>query len=75
MDLDMAVYIFTEKFKFVLNHHAPWIIFQLRKNYSPWLTKETKDLMKGIVGKPKQRSWLLQIKQALLAVFCQCRQW
>ena len=45
-DLDMAVFIFTEKFKFILNQHAPWIIFQLRKNYSPWLTNETKELMK-----------------------------
>ena len=46
LDLDMAVFIFTEKFKFILNHHAPWITFQLRKNYCPWLTEKTKELMK-----------------------------
>ena len=45
-DVDVATEIFTIKFRSVLNQHAPWIIFQLRKNYSPWLTEETKTMMK-----------------------------
>ena len=45
-DLDTAVDLFTEKFKSVLNKHAPWIIFQLRKSYCPWLTEEIIELMK-----------------------------
>ena len=45
-DVDTATSIFTRKFVNVLNVHAPWIIFQHRKNFSPWLTETTKDLMK-----------------------------
>ena len=44
-DLDTAVDIFTQKFRHILNHHAPWIIFQLRKNFCPWLTEDMKELM------------------------------
>ena len=46
VDIDIATEIFTDKFKFVLNQHAPWIVFLQRKNFSPWLTEETKNLMK-----------------------------
>ena len=44
-DIDAAVDIFTSKFRSVLNQHAPWIIFQLRKSFCPWLTEATKELM------------------------------
>ena len=44
-DLDDAGACFKLKFKHVLNMHAPWAVFQQRKNYKPWITKETKDLM------------------------------
>ena len=44
-DLDMAVTIFTNKFKNILNVHAPWIIFQQRKKYSPWITAQTMKIM------------------------------
>ena len=44
-DIDTAVEIFSEKFRFILNQHAPWIIFQLRKSFCPWLTDEIKELM------------------------------
>ena len=44
-DLDEAVATFTMKFKYVLNMHAPWVLFQQRKDYKPWITKETKELM------------------------------
>ena len=46
IDLDSAVSCFTSKFRYVLNEHAPWIQFQQRKNFAPWLTQETKDLIK-----------------------------
>ena len=45
-DVDLAVDILTRKFRDVLNSHAPWIIYQQRKNFSPWVTKETVDLIK-----------------------------
>ena len=45
-DLEEAVDLFTRKFCYVLNCHAPWIIFQDRKYFSPWLTDEVKELMK-----------------------------
>ena len=44
-DVDSATYLFTEKFKLVLNRHAPWIIFQVRRNFRPWLTEKTKELI------------------------------
>ena len=46
IDLDQAVDIFTRKFRDVLNVHAPWVIFQKRRNFTPWLTTETKELMR-----------------------------
>ena len=44
-DVDVAVELFTNKFKHVLNEHAPWIVFQQRKHFHPWLTEETKQQM------------------------------
>ena len=44
-DLDEAVLHFTNSFNRILNIHAPWIKFQKRKNFSPWLTKSTIELM------------------------------
>ena len=31
----------------ILNIHAPWVVFQKRKYYAPWITKETKELIKS----------------------------
>ena len=45
-ELDLATEIFTRKLKSVLNIHAPWIIFQRRKSFCPWITDETRKLMK-----------------------------
>ena len=45
-DLDTATEMFTRKLKYLLNVHAPWIIFQQRKFFTPWLTENTKKLMK-----------------------------
>ena len=25
--------------------HAPWVVFQQRKDYKPWISKETKEIM------------------------------
>ena len=45
-DVDEAVSTFTNTFKDVLDKHAPWILFQERKRFVPWLSQETEDLMK-----------------------------
>ena len=44
-DLDVATEIFTNKFKSVLDLHAPWIVFQQRKFYKPWISQQTVQLM------------------------------
>ena len=44
-DLDEAANLFEEKFKFILDRHAPITVFQMRKNYIPYVKKETKLLM------------------------------
>ena len=44
-DVDTATEIFTRKFNHVLNIHAPWIMFQKRKYFSPWITDETKAMI------------------------------
>ena len=44
-DLDLATEIFTYKFKSVLDIHAPWIRYQQRKFFCPWLTEEMRKLM------------------------------
>ena len=45
-DVDIATECFTRKFRYILNVHAPWVRVQERKSFSPWLTEETKHLMK-----------------------------
>ena len=45
-DLDEATDSFTRKFRYALNVHAPWARIQQRKSFCPWITAETKDLMK-----------------------------
>lgn len=45
-DVDMATECFSRKFRHLLNIHAPWVRIQLHKNFAPWLTAETKELMK-----------------------------
>ena len=46
-DVDSAAETFTRKFVDVLNRHAPWIVYQERKNYKPWVTEETKIMIKA----------------------------
>ena len=45
-DVDSATEVFTQKFKFILNTHAPWTKIRQRKFFAPWLTDETKKMMK-----------------------------
>ena len=45
-DVDLATECFTRKFRYVLNVHAPWVRVQQRKTFSPWITVETKEIMK-----------------------------
>ena len=42
----MAVDMFTQLFLSVLDQHAPWTMFQVRKKYVPWITNETMDMIK-----------------------------
>ena len=46
-DVDLSTEIFTRKFRDVLNLHAPWVVYQQRKHFKPWITQETKTLMKN----------------------------
>ena len=40
------MFCFTNKFKTVLITHAPWKKFQVRKNFKPWISSETLELIK-----------------------------
>ena len=60
-EVDQATEVFSSKFKLVLNSHAPWIIFQQRKNFSPWLTDITKEL---IQDREKLKSKSVELAQA-----------
>ena len=62
-DLDTATETFTRKIRYILNVHAPWIIFQQRKFFSPWITEETKQLMKER-DKLKQKAKDLALRDA-----------
>ena len=45
-DLDPAVEVFTSLFRNILDLHAPWVMFQSRKNFRPWITEATRNMMK-----------------------------
>ena len=45
-DVNDATETFTQKFKYILNQHAPWTRIQERKNFAPWLTNDTKRMIK-----------------------------
>ena len=57
-DVDNAVSKFTSLFNYVLNHHAPWVVFQQRRKFTPWVTDETLKLMKERDVKKKEASTL-----------------
>ena len=46
VDVDHAADVLTDKFRQVLNNHAPWTVYQQRKHHVPWLTEETRKMMK-----------------------------
>ena len=45
-DVNRAVYILTSNITNILNVMAPMKTFQLKKNYNPWISKCTLDMMK-----------------------------
>ena len=45
-DVNTAVQILSSKIVFILDTMAPLKTIQIRTNYSPWLSKDTLDLMK-----------------------------
>ena len=46
-NLEKAAEEFEKQFRAILDNHAPVTTFQMRKNYSPFLSKETKELIIG----------------------------
>ena len=44
-DIDTAAEVFEEKFRKILDKHAPIKIFQMRSNYNPFIKEETKHLI------------------------------
>ena len=63
-DVDEATECFTRKFRYVLNVHAPWSRIQQRKTFCPWLTAETKDIMKQIDSWKQSAKDLALLSQA-----------
>ena len=47
-DLELAASEFQSLFSEILNRHAPVKTFQMRKNYLPYLSQNTKSLIKEI---------------------------
>ena len=45
-DVDMAARVLTDLLVNVLNDNAPWILFQERNHYAPWISNDTANLMK-----------------------------
>ena len=45
-DVEQAVYLFSDRFIGLLDIHAPLKTIQTQTNYVPWLSAETKHLMK-----------------------------
>ena len=65
-DVDDATECFSRKFRYILNVHAPWSRIQQRKTFCPWLTTETKDLMK------QRDSWKQSAKDLALLSQAAC---
>ena len=53
-EVDDAVELLTSNFLQVLDIHAPWIRYQQRKHYCPWITEDTKKLIKERNEKKKE---------------------
>ena len=45
-DVNEAVTLFTDRITHILDTMAPVKTFQMRSNYAPWLSQETKQLMR-----------------------------
>ena len=42
-DLDLAVSMFSDSFRYILNMHAPWVMYQKRKSFKPSISKKLKN--------------------------------
>jgi exonuclease III len=65
-NIDEASALFSGIFGSILNRHAPLKVFQVRNNYSPWISEETKQMNKdpggryvGIVGDHEEGKFLV----------------
>ena len=58
-DVNKAVEILTSEFSKLLDKHAPIKKFQTRKHYAPWLSVETKKLMKE---RDQAQAWAVSTK-------------
>ena len=45
-DVNKAAELFTQILGDILDRHAPVKVFQTRTNFAPWLSDETKNIMK-----------------------------
>ena len=46
LEVDEAASLLTQKLVDVLDRHAPWIVYQQRKCFTPWITPQTLENMK-----------------------------
>ena len=49
----MVVEVLTTLFKKGLDRNGPWVLFQQRKKYAPWISAATMDLIKQRNGLKK----------------------
>ena len=46
INIEDAVFKFVNKFREILDNHAPIKVFQMRRNYTPYLSEKTKEMIK-----------------------------
>ena len=61
IDVDEATELLTSKLVETLNVHAPWTLYQERKNFVPWVTT-------GTIGMMKERDALKALAKSLVGI-------
>ena len=74
LDVDEAAEVLTQKIVSVLNVHAPWVIFQQRRNFAPWVTENTLKLMKQR-DKFKKEAKVMAMNEGSSVSSSQCKLW
>ena len=74
LDVDEAAEVLTQKIVSVLNVHAPWVIFQQRRNFAPWVTENTLKLMKQR-DTFKKEAEVIAMKEGSSVSSSQCKFW